>query len=163
MKESAPSGSIFFPLREVPILKRGAIEENHCLFQESSFDVRILSAFWLRLLGWPSIKYCHKYSKAVGLLTYYVYRGSYMSAHVLLNLLNELGKRDKMRGLPSILSLFRNEFNKFNKTRARMLDSIYHMTNTLKSDFWRKNVIILSLCTQRCYGRHNVSRKSINH
>ena len=68
-----------------------------------------------------------------------------MSAHVLLNLLNELGKRDKMRGLPSILSLFRNEFNKFNNTRARMLDSIYHMTNTLKSHFWRKNVIILSL------------------
>ena len=56
------------------------------------------------------------------------YRGSYMSAHVLLNLLNELGKRDKMRGLPSILSLFRNEFDKFNKIRARMLDSIYHMT-----------------------------------
>ena len=25
-----------------------------------------------------------------------------MSAHVLLNLLNELGKRDKMRDLPSI-------------------------------------------------------------
>ena len=25
-----------------------------------------------------------------------------MSAHVLLNLSNELGKRDKMRGLPSI-------------------------------------------------------------
>ena len=37
-----------------------------------------------------------------------------MSAHVLLNLLNELGKRDKMRGLPSILSLFRNEFKKSN-------------------------------------------------
>ena len=72
-------------------------------------------------------------------------RGSYMSAHVLLNLLNELGKRDKMRGLPSISSLFRNEFNKFNNTRARMLDSIYHMTNTLKSHFWRKNVTILSL------------------
>ena len=73
----------------------------------------------------------------------YIYKGSYMSAHVLLNFLNELGKRDKMRGLPSILSLFR-EFNKFNKTRARMLDSIYHMTNTLKSYFWRKSVIILS-------------------
>ena len=56
-----------------------------------------------------------------------LHRGSYMSAHVLLNLLNELGKRDKMRGLPSILSLFRNEFNKFNNTGARMLDSIYHM------------------------------------
>ena len=51
-----------------------------------------------------------------------------MSAHVLLHLLNELAKRDKMRGLPSILSLFRNEFNKFNNTVARMLDSIYHMT-----------------------------------
>ena len=86
-----------------------------------------------------------------------------MSAHVLLNLLNELGKRDKIRGLPSILSLFCNEVNKFNNTRARMLDSIYHMTNTLKSDFWRKNVLILSLCMQRCYGRHNISRKSINH
>ena len=51
-------------------------------------------------------------------ITYLINRGSYMSAHVLLNLLNELGKRDKMRGLPSILSLFRNEFNKFNNTRA---------------------------------------------
>ena len=47
-----------------------------------------------------------------------------MSANVLLNLLNELGKRDKMRGLPSILSLFCNKFNKFDNTRARMLDSI---------------------------------------
>ena len=55
-------------------------------------------------------------------------RGSYRSAHVLMNLLNELGKSDKMRGLPSILSLFHNEFNKFNNTRARMLDSIYQMT-----------------------------------
>ena len=44
-----------------------------------------------------------------------------MSAHVLLNLLNELGKRDKMRGLPSILSLFRNEFNKFNKHEHKCL------------------------------------------
>ena len=34
-----------------------------------------------------------------------------MSALVLLNLLNELRKKDKMRGLPNILSLFRNEFN----------------------------------------------------
>ena len=52
-----------------------------------------------------------------------------MSAHVFLNLFNELSKRDKMRGLPSILSLFGNEFNKFNNTRARpVLDSIYHMT-----------------------------------
>ena len=86
-----------------------------------------------------------------------------MSGHVLLNLLNELGKRDKMRGLPSILSFFRKEFNKFNNTRARMLDSIYHMTNSLKSHFCRKNVMILPSCTQHCYGRNNISRKSINH
>ena len=45
-------------------------------------------------------------------------RGSYMSAHVLLNLLNEFWKSDKMRGLPSILFLFRNEYYKFNNTRA---------------------------------------------
>ena len=51
-----------------------------------------------------------------------------MSAHVLLDLLNKLRKRDKMWGLPSILSLFRNELNKFNNTEAQMLDSIYHMT-----------------------------------
>ena len=50
-----------------------------------------------------------------------LYRRSYMCAHVLLNLLNELRKRHKLRG-------FRNELNKFNNTRARMLDSIYHMT-----------------------------------
>ena len=47
---------------------------------------------------------------------------------VLLNLLNEMGKRDEMRGLPNILSRFRNEFNKFNNTRVQMLDSIYHTT-----------------------------------
>ena len=41
-----------------------------------------------------------------------------------------------------------------------MLDSIYHM---IKSHLSHKNVIILSLIPQRCYGRHNVSRKSINH
>ena len=73
-------------------------------------------------------------------------RESYMSTHVLLNLLNELGKRDKMRGLPSILSLFRNEFNKFNNTRMRMLDSIYLMTNTLKSHFWRKTLYFFIMC-----------------
>ena len=39
-----------------------------------------------------------------------------MSAHDLLNLLNKLRKGDKMRGLSNILSLFRNEFNKFNNT-----------------------------------------------
>ena len=68
-----------------------------------------------------------------------------MSAHVLLNLLNKLGKRDKMQGLPSILYLFRNKFNKFNNTGGQMLDSIYHMTlkSFLNSYFWHKNVRVL--------------------
>ena len=46
-----------------------------------------------------------------------------------------------------------------------MLDSIHHydIKITLKYHFYRKNVIILSIYTQRCYGRHNISRKSINH
>ena len=55
-----------------------------------------------------------------------------MGAHVLLNLINKLGKRD------SILCLFCKKFNKFNNTRARMLDSIYHMTLRLLSGFPQK-------------------------
>ena len=51
-----------------------------------------------------------------------------MRAHVILNLSNKLGKRDKIGGLPGILSLFCYKFNKFNNTRAGMLDFIYHMT-----------------------------------
>ena len=35
-------------------------------------------------------------------------------------LLKELGKSDKVRGLPSILLLFRGKLNKFNNTGARM-------------------------------------------
>ena len=54
-----------------------------------------------------------------------------MGAPVLIHLLNEWGKSDKMRGLLSILLLFSKEFNKFNNTGARMLDSIYHMTVSL--------------------------------
>ena len=33
---------------------------------------------------------------------YVIYRGSYMSAHVLLNLLKEFGKSYKMRGLQQV-------------------------------------------------------------
>ena len=50
-----------------------------------------------------------------------------MSAHVLLNLLNDLRKRDQMRGLAKHYILFCKEFNKFNNTGAEMLDSIFHM------------------------------------
>ena len=75
-----------------------------------------------------------------------------MSTHVLLNLLNELEKRDKMRGLPSILSLFCNELNDINKNKSTnvIFYLSYDIKITLKSHFCRKYVIILSLCTQRC-------------
>ena len=42
-----------------------------------------------------------------------VNRRPYMSTHVIFNSLNKVGNSDKMRGLPSISSLFCNEFNKF--------------------------------------------------
>ena len=56
-----------------------------------------------------------------------------MSAHVLLNSLNELETKIRCEALPSILSVFPNEFNKCNNTGARMQDYIYHMA--LKSHF----------------------------
>ena len=59
-----------------------------------------------------------------------------MSAHVLLNLLTELGKKIRCEAVPIILSVFPNGFNKFNNTGARMQYSIYHMT--LKSHFISK-------------------------
>ena len=86
-----------------------------------------------------------------------LYRRYYMIAHVLLNVLNEFGISERMRGLLSILSPFGNEFNKFNYTRARMLDSIYQI---IKSHFWRENVKILQSFPQPYNGRDNVSRKS---
>ena len=57
-----------------------------------------------------------------------LHRGSYISAFVLLNLLNGLRKSDKMRGLARILSFFSNSFNKFNNTGARLLDYLYQIT-----------------------------------
>ena len=46
-----------------------------------------------------------------------------MSVHVLMHLLNELRQK-----INAFLSIFRNKFNKFNSTGARMLDYNYRMT-----------------------------------
>ena len=54
-----------------------------------------------------------------------------MSAHVLFACIKRVGESDNKRGLPSMLSLFRNEFDKFNCIRARMLDYFYDMTLNL--------------------------------
>ena len=65
-----------------------------------------------------------------------------------------------MRGLSRILSPFRNEFNKFNNTGARMLDSIYHMT--LK---WLKIAVLKT--SKLCHlfatynGRHCVTLRNL--
>ena len=50
-----------------------------------------------------------------------------MSAHVLLNLLNELKKCENVRLAEHFITL-PTSLNIFNNTRAQMLDSIYHMT-----------------------------------
>ena len=64
-----------------------------------------------------------------------------MSAHVLFNLLNELGKRDKMRGLKSILSPFCNKFNKLkNKSTIVIFYLSYDISIILKPPFWRKTL-----------------------
>ena len=47
-----------------------------------------------------------------------LFLNAYINRHVLLNLLNELGKSDKRLGLSTISLLFRNEFNKFSNTGA---------------------------------------------
>ena len=71
-----------------------------------------------------------------------------MSAYVLLNLLNELGKRDKMRGLPSILSLFATSLINSLKKSTNVRFFLPHDINiTLKSHSCCKSAKILSLCT----------------
>ena len=45
--------------------------------------------------------------------------------NVVLNLINEFEKSNKMRGLLIILSFSRNEFNKFNNSRTVTILSIY--------------------------------------
>ena len=80
----------------------------------------------------------------------------YRESYILLNSFNELRKVDIMRGLPRILSLFRNVFYKFNNTKAQMLDSFYYMTLRLLD-----NVKILTYFTQRYNGRHYVTLRNL--
>ena len=64
-------------------------------------------------------------------------RGSYTSAHALLNLFNKSRNSSKMRGLLSISSLFYKDLNEYNKTRARMLSHDIKITSKLH--FFRLN------------------------
>ena len=68
-----------------------------------------------------------------------------MSANVLLNLSKVLGEKRSNARHAKHLSIFRKEFNKFNKTGARMLVSIYHRTLKLrKNRFFDVNTSIFS-------------------
>ena len=80
-----------------------------------------------------------------------------MSVHVLLNLLKELRKSNKMQGLLSIQSLFRNKSNKFNNTGAPKFDSIYHMTLRLL-----QNLISGVTKLRFCQYVHNVVMDAIS-
>ena len=71
-----------------------------------------------------------------------------MDAHAVLELFNELGKK------PSMFSLFRNEFNKFNNTDARILDFIYHLSiNLFRHHILMWNIKTLTH-TRRFNGRY---------
>ena len=48
-----------------------------------------------------------------------------MLRHVLMNLSNQLRKRDKMCGYAEHFIAFCNKFNNFNYTGTQLLDSIY--------------------------------------
>ena len=74
-----------------------------------------------------------------------------MSAHVLLNFFNELGKRVKMQGLSSIFIAFCNKFKKFNDKLAQMLDSMYLITSRLL-----KNRIFGVTAFRFCHLLHNI-------
>ena len=50
-----------------------------------------------------------------------------MSTPVLLNLLNEMGKKIKCEACPAFHCFFSNKVNKFINTRVQIFDSTYHM------------------------------------
>ena len=86
-------------------------------------------------------------------LYYTTYKGSYMSVHVLLNLLS--WGQDKMQGFAKhILSVFPNVFNELNNIEAWIQDSIYHMIlkSHFISNFCTKNVKILLFENATFYG-----------
>ena len=55
-----------------------------------------------------------------------------MSVHVLMKISNYLGKSDKMQGLPSILLLFCNKFDKFNNKFNWSTNIIFYLSYDVK-------------------------------
>ena len=90
-----------------------------------------------------------------------------MSAHVFLNLLNELRKRDTIWRLPAILSLFATSLiNPIIQSMNPRFHLSYDIKITLKSHFWRKKynhfVIMYGTLLWTTY-IYKFSRKYISH
>ena len=123
-------------IQESSVVKCSGLEWVYLRYQILALTACELPCKYMTLYGWKltieSVR--HRF--------YEINWGYYMHAHVLLKLLNELRKSDKMWGLPSILSLFRNKFHKFNNTGTWMFDSIssYNIKTTLKFHFWSKKL-----------------------
>ena len=76
-----------------------------------------------------------------------------MNAHILLNLLIELRKRDLI-----------NEFNKFYRSTNDRFYLSHDPKTTLKSLFCRENAKIFVIYTRLYYGRQYITLpKSVNH
>ena len=88
-----------------------------------------------------------------------------MSVRVLLNLLNQLIKRAiKCEARPAFYRFFATSLiNSIIQSKKVRFYLSYDIKITLKSHYWREKDKIFSLCTQRYYGHHNISRKSVNH
>ena len=90
-----------------------------------------------------------------------------MSAHVLLNLLNKLRESDKMQGLPSILSPFRNSLS-IQKYRSRNVR--FHLPDDFKIIFvimfffWKMSKFCHKYATLwALFHTVTCTRKSVNH
>ena len=71
-----------------------------------------------------------------------------------------------MRGLPRILSLFRDKLNKFNNTGARLLGSIYciNLKTLLNRVEWNYALMLPNNYMRNFYGRHYIALpKFVNH
>ena len=80
-----------------------------------------------------------------------------MSVHDLLNSLNEFGEVIKCETCRAFIT-----FLEYRSTNVRFC-LLHDFKISYKSQFWRESVKILPSFTQRYNGRHNVSRKSVNH
>ena len=105
---------------------------NPCSIDTDLFKAVLFCGSRLLFVFHVCMPYCFVCSENADLVDLlYLIQRILHACSCFIEFIKRVGEKDQMRGLPSILSLFRNEFNKFNDTGARMLDSIYHMTQKI--------------------------------